>query len=81
MHGPVDHTHLGYPNTFLRSAIFIIFVTYLPKDIAPRLNKKELRLALKTRYISEVAKIAAKLSQWYVYRYRQLCNKLLPHFF
>jgi len=38
-------------------------------------------LGLKTRYISEVAKIASKLSQWYVYRYTQFYNKLLPHFF
>ena len=52
-----------------------------PRDITESLNKKELRLALKTRDISEAAKIASKLSQWYVYRYTQFYNKLLPHFF
>ena len=34
-----------------------------PKDIALRLHKKELRLALKTRYISEAEQRAVKLSQ------------------
>ena len=34
-----------------------------PKDIAHRLNKKELRLALKTRYINEAKLRAEKLSQ------------------
>ena len=52
----------------------------LAKNIALRLNKKELPLALKTRYISEVAKIVSELSQWFVYRYRQSYNKLLSYF-
>jgi len=46
----------------------------LPLDATEPLNKKELHLALKTRYISEAAKIASKLSQWYVYRYTQFYN-------
>ena len=53
----------------------------LTKNIALRLNKKELPLALKTRYISEVAKIVSELSQCFVYRYRQSYNKLLSYFF
>jgi len=53
----------------------------LPLNATESLNKKELHLVLKTRYISEAAKIASKLSQWNVYRYAQFYNKLLPHFF
>ena len=42
----------------------LYYFRYLwPKDIAHRLNKKELRLALKTRYISTARKRAEKLSR------------------
>ena len=42
----------------------LYYFRYLwPKDIALRLNKKELRLALKTRYISDAEQRAVKLSQ------------------
>ena len=73
---PIPATQIHFQDPW-----FLLFSLPIAKNIALRLNKKELPLGLKTRYISEVAKIVSELSQCFVYRYRQSYNKLLSYFF